>query len=161
MGVAHGDGTVTWKDGALTQFFVPDTYEPMPNKINDSDQTLGQSMNPAADRAIEVQIASAGFSVNLLPNFTSKIATDVNNPGTVVGFDLDDQENARPFVYLNFRQIFDLNTLIPPAAQKRWVLQVAQGINDRGQIVGFGKFDGIPSAFLLTPTDRISNPSCF
>ncbi len=67
MGVAHGDGTVTWKDGALTQFFVPDTYEPTPNKINDSDQTLGQSMNPAADRAIEVQIASAGFSVNLLP----------------------------------------------------------------------------------------------
>ena len=153
--------TVIWEHGTLTQFFVPDTYQPTPNKINNRDQVLVQSMNPEANRAIEVQIGTAGFSVNLLPNFTSNLATDINNPGTVVGYDLDAQGSARPFVCLSFRQVFDLNTLIPVAAQKRWVLQVAQGINDRGQIVGFGTFDGIPSGFLLTPSERISSPSCF
>jgi len=152
--------TVPWKNTALTQFFVLETYQSTPNKINNSHQVLVQSMNSGVNRAIEEQIASAGFSVNLLPNFTSNVATDINNPGTVVGYDLDAQGNARPFVGLSFRQAFDLNTMIPPAAQKRWVLPVAQFSNDRGQIVGFGTFEGIPSAFLLTPSNRISSPSC-
>ena len=75
-----------------------ETYQSTPNKINNSDQVLVQSMNSGVNRAIEEQIASAGFSVNLLPNFTSNVATDINNPGTVVGYDLDAQGNAKPFV---------------------------------------------------------------
>ena len=43
----------------------------------------------------------------------------------------------------------DLNALIP--AHSGWVLETAQGINDRGQIVGRGLHDGKTRAFLLTP----------
>jgi probable HAF family extracellular repeat protein len=34
----------------------------------------------------------------------------------------------------------------------------AEGINDRGQIVGYGSFDGQTRAFLLTPT-AVPEPS--
>jgi hypothetical protein len=43
----------------------------------------------------------------------------------------------------------DLNSLIDPSSG--WVLLQAIGINDSGQIVGQGQFDGQTRAFLLTP----------
>jgi probable HAF family extracellular repeat protein len=43
----------------------------------------------------------------------------------------------------------DLNSLIPP--NSGWFLSVAAGINDRGQIVGTGWFNGSQRAFILTP----------
>jgi uncharacterized protein (TIGR03437 family) len=45
----------------------------------------------------------------------------------------------------------DLNTLIP--ADTGWILSLASGINDSGQIVGNGAINGVSHAFLLTPTD--------
>ena len=41
----------------------------------------------------------------------------------------------------------DLNDLIPSGSG--WVLEEARAINDRGQIVGFGTFQGRTRAFLL------------
>jgi probable HAF family extracellular repeat protein len=43
-----------------------------------------------------------------------------------------------------------LNTLIPEDAD--WNLEEASGINDHGQIVGYGLHHGQERAFLLTPT---------
>jgi probable HAF family extracellular repeat protein len=48
------------------------------------------------------------------------------------------------------RQIVDLNTLIDPTSG--WVLEVARGINNAGQITGYGDFAGQTRGFLLTPT---------
>src|SRR5262249_19822311 len=46
----------------------------------------------------------------------------------------------------------DLNQLIPP--DSGWVLVSASAINESGQIVGYGYFQGGPSrAYLLTPGD--------
>ena len=45
--------------------------------------------------------------------------------------------------------IKDLNELIPSSSG--WVLQVAEGINDAGQIVGQGELNGVTTGFLLTP----------
>jgi probable HAF family extracellular repeat protein len=151
---------VTWQNGALTQFFVPQTA-PTTTKINDSDEVLVQNVTPTITQGIETQIDKWGFSINILYPMLNVVATDINNPGTVVGYDFDSQGSTRPFVCLASRQVFDLNALIPPAAQQRWVLQVAQGINDRGQIVGYGKFDGVQSAFILTPTGPVQHPSCY
>ena len=52
------------------------------------------------------------------------------------------------FVYRAGRMA-DLNALIP--ARSGWILEGAQGINDRGQIVGVGQHHGQERAFLLTP----------
>jgi hypothetical protein len=49
----------------------------------------------------------------------------------------------------------DLNTLIP--AGSGWHLEFASSIDDTGQIVGFGSFNGHEHAYLLTP-DRMGAP---
>ncbi len=45
---------------------------------------------------------------------------------------------------------YDLNDCIPP--HSGWILINASGINNRGQIVGYGRFHDEGHAFLLTPT---------
>jgi probable HAF family extracellular repeat protein len=45
--------------------------------------------------------------------------------------------------------MLDLNTLIPPGTG--WTLDQANGINDAGEIVGYGAKKGQQHAFLLTP----------
>lgn len=48
------------------------------------------------------------------------------------------------------RTMVDLNDLIP--ANSGWYLEATTGINNRGQIVGYGLHGGQQRAFLLTPT---------
>src|SRR5258708_3511743 len=42
-----------------------------------------------------------------------------------------------------------------------WTLSAASGINDAGQIVGYGTHDGVIRAFLLTPTPPPPLPKLF
>jgi probable HAF family extracellular repeat protein len=78
-------------------------------------------------------------------------AYSINNQGQIVGLacitgDTDDHA----FIYQN-GVMTDLNTLIP--ANSGWDLQVAQSINDIGQIVGYGTLNGVPvRGFRLDPT---------
>jgi probable HAF family extracellular repeat protein len=72
----------------------------------------------------------------------------INLVGQVVGEFFTESGN-HAFVYSKDRMV-DLNTLIPQ--KSGWVLRVAYAINDRGQIVGKGSFQGKYRAFLLTPT---------
>jgi probable HAF family extracellular repeat protein len=46
-------------------------------------------------------------------------------------------------------QIFNLNNLLQP--NSGWQLRSATGINNNGQIVGIGDFNGQRKGFLLTP----------
>lgn len=52
--------------------------------------------------------------------------------------------------------VYDLNTLLPP--DTGWVLNEADDINNSGQIIGYGTYNGQQAAFLLTPTDPTSIP---
>ena len=53
------------------------------------------------------------------------------------------------FVSTNGARMQDLNRLIP--TNTGWVLLQANGINDAGQIVGYGTIRGQDHAFVLTP----------
>jgi hypothetical protein len=59
----------------------------------------------------------------------------------------NDAANQRAFLYID--KVIDLNTLIP--ANCGWLLQQATSINKSGQIVGYGKLNGVLHGFLLTP----------
>ncbi len=79
-------------------------------------------------------------------------ATDVNSRGqivghvgSIVGFP---SAGGRAFLWQE-GEMADLNGLLTP--ESGWVLRSAEGINERGDIVGFGDLDGKPQAFLLTP----------
>jgi probable HAF family extracellular repeat protein len=76
-------------------------------------------------------------------------AKDVNDAGEVVGFVTNVSGLPDRAVLWRGGAAFDLNDLIP--AGSGWVLRSAEGINNRGQIVGYGTFDGRTQAFLLTP----------
>ncbi len=60
------------------------------------------------------------------------------------------------FLYTPQRGMIDLNSLIEPLSG--WSLGIGWGINDAGQITGWGYIDGRAHAFLLTP---VPEPAAF
>jgi probable HAF family extracellular repeat protein len=81
-------------------------------------------------------------------------AAGINAAGQVVG------SAALPMRFGNFPNAFlyspatgmvNLNDRIQPAFRAGWELRRANGINDAGQIVGYGQHDGRDRAFRLTP----------
>ena len=89
-------------------------------------------------------------------------ALGINASGDVVGYSYTSsvvsgavlQSSEHAFLY-RAGVIYDLNNLIP--AGSGWVLRVAYGINDAGQIVGFGfNPSGVDRAFLLNPALSVS-----
>lgn len=80
-------------------------------------------------------------------------ALAVNNAGEIVG----DSGNGPAVLYHDSHALlwthgyrYDLNNCLPP--RSGWVLSTATGINDNGQITGYGLCRGKDHAFLLTPT---------
>ncbi|HLY17862.1 MAG TPA: hypothetical protein VKR61_11605 [Bryobacteraceae bacterium] len=73
----------------------------------------------------------------------------INNRGQVVGTAIDANFNETALVWQGKVPV-DLNTLIPP--NSGWRLECAQGVNDAGEIVGFGTMNGSTHAFLAKPT---------
>jgi uncharacterized membrane protein len=78
-------------------------------------------------------------------------ALDVNVNETAVGFSVDAEFADQRAVLWSGGQIVDLNSLLTPESD--WILLVATAINDSGEIVGYGRRDGLPGrrAFLLRP----------
>jgi probable HAF family extracellular repeat protein len=76
----------------------------------------------------------------------------INNSGVIVG-ESTFQTHPTYIVYHAFvysdGKMRDLNKLIP--AGSGWVLSTAYGVNDAGQIVGYGTYKNQERAFLLTP----------
>ncbi len=99
-------------------------------------------------------------------NFIHSEAKDINDASQTVGyiakFSGSPTFGGAAMLWEN-GEARDLNTLVP--ANSGWVLQSAEGINDRGQIVGYGSFGGQTRAFLLEPTPVLSvlgaNPNLF
>ena len=74
----------------------------------------------------------------------------INNHGLMVGGFGPDPDKQSAFVWDKTHGRRDLNGLIAP--NSGWTLEVASGINERGEIVGWGDHDRIDNAgFLLVP----------
>lgn len=91
--------------------------------------------------------------LGLLQNNATQ-ATSINNLGTVVGYSTVATEYSKEvpehgFVWKN-GNMRDLNKLLP--ANSGWAINTATSINNRGQIVGQGTFNGENKPYLLTPT---------
>lgn len=125
------------------------THNGQPTAINDSGQILYSS-----DRA--GMLYTNGVSVPIeFPGQTNSFAVALNASGQVVGNAIPSQpkqdvfDPTVPFIYSQ-GTMTDLNTLIP--ADSGWKLNYALGINDSGQICGYGTpSDGAFVNFFLTP----------
>jgi len=83
------------------------------------------------------------------------IANDINDTGLIVGNSQRISGSAAVATIWIDGVPTDLNTLIPGGSG--WNLLSAEGINDAGDIVGFGSFQGANRAFLLTAVPEPSS----
>lgn len=127
--------------------------------INDNGQvvgkTFGDTLSPifTEDRSYAFFWSPSTGALNLgdLPQDGSQSALPytaawgINNSEQVVGV-----SDSRAFLWTPAAGLRDLNTLLDQSGEG-WLLMEASAINDAGQIVGFGLFQGVLRAFLLTP----------
>lgn len=119
--------------------------------INDAGQIVGaiRSLGGRPDLDSEPAFLVSGGVVQS-PGTLGGIkaaAYDINNQGVFVGDSTLADTTLHAFLYRN-GTMTDLNSLI---ANSGWILTSARAINDQGQIVGIGTFNGQDRAFLLNP----------
>jgi probable HAF family extracellular repeat protein len=110
--------------------------------VNDFAQVVGYSAISSATGfpppPVHAFLYSGGKMRDLgtLPGGTSSSAFGINIFGQIVGGgDTGGFGFGHGFVYSN-GQMHDLNNLLSPAGAKGWLVFNAEGINDRGQIIG-------------------------
>jgi probable HAF family extracellular repeat protein len=87
-------------------------------------------------------------NLGTLAGGTQSFAYGIDDHGRIVGASDAKDSPLRAIIYTD-GVMQDLNKLIP--ADSGWALTEAKAINESGQIVGYGFFEGERRAFLLTP----------
>jgi uncharacterized protein (TIGR03437 family) len=163
---------VIWQGGVPTVIPLPEPFGVgWAWAINDSGQAAGFIGQIAKkDSLLNAALFTNTTVTNigaLLPG-ESSFANGINSSSWVVGvmgaaeiggelyciLEPFDATQA-PFLYIAGK-VYDLNTLVDGASG--WTLAYANGINDAGQIVGAGDFNGVQRAFLLTPEPPAPTP---
>ncbi len=127
--------------------------------INNSGKIVGWGVTNGLEQAF---LFSAGqiTRIGLLPGAVNSFAFSINNSNQVVGASTLSNSTSRPFLWYN-GTLTDLNDLLP--AGFNWDLREARGINDKGQIVGWGITNGQEHAFILCPNTApsvvLTNPA--
>jgi probable HAF family extracellular repeat protein len=140
-----------WIDGTMTALGTLGGDWSQAYGINDAGEITGIAYT-AGNLGAHAFIYSGGYLKDLgTLGGAYSTGTAINSNGVVVGYATPANPYAsgyRAFVYSRSK-MYDLNGLI--AAKSGWVLEAANGINDAGEIVGYGSINGLEHAFLLTP----------
>ncbi|HMP75315.1 MAG TPA: Ig-like domain-containing protein [Kiritimatiellia bacterium] len=121
--------------------------------INERGEASGFAESVAATHAIRFQRAAPAESLDTLANVYS-VAHDINDKGEAVGlFVSSHEDDDRAFVWRD-GVMADLNEVLESDAA--WLLVEARGINNRGEIAGYGVLNNRERAVLLTPAPTAS-----
>lgn len=96
--------------------------------------------------------ASSGFA--RLTTVNMVMPRGMNNNDVVIGVHTDYSYSGThvPFIWNSADGFMDIRDIVSPADLAGWTyLNVGSGINDAGQIVGYGKLNGITQGFILNP----------
>jgi probable HAF family extracellular repeat protein len=128
-----------YEDGVATPLSTLGGIQSLAIAINKWGQAVGQS-SPANERGIRACVWTNGAITDLgTLGGAESMARDINNYGHVVGLSHTDgfYGTQHAFLYVG-GQMIDLNKLVP--AGSGWELTAATGINDKGQISGYGTY---------------------
>lgn len=150
QGQGGGPAAFLYSNGVMTHLDTLGGSGGIAYAINDIGQIAGSSRiwfgnNSHAFLYDDGQMIDLGT----LGGHTSR-AYALNSLGQVTGTSVTAAAGLEyhAFLYTD-GAMYDLNSLIDP--QSGWELIEATSINDRGQITGYGLFEGRPRGFLLSP----------
>ncbi len=157
-GVNQSRATVWKPDGELLNLGILD----IPNQedvisfaqgVNDNNEVVGYFGNALFFSHAFYWSESSGLIDLGAPGGRSSFANDINNSGMIVGrASFTDDPQSRAYLWYD-GSAYDLNDFLPVGSG--WELAEAYGINEIGDIVGRGSFNGQSQAFLL----RVPEPN--
>jgi probable HAF family extracellular repeat protein len=151
VGQVVGAPAYIWRNGSVTFLpGFPGTGEATATAISVSGQVVGSAGAGSSELAVAWH-NSTPMNLGTVDGITRNRANAVNAAGQIVGTaDPQCVPCPAPRAWLwQTGTITALDGLIP--AGSGWTLQQANGINDRGQIVGTGLHNGHQRGYLLTP----------
>jgi probable HAF family extracellular repeat protein len=118
--------------------------------VNNANQVVGASTTADGHVSPFLYDHGAMRDLGILDGGADGLALALNDAGQVVGYFTTDSTASQTHAFLFSDGVMrDLNDLVP--AGSGWTLTSALGINNAGQIIGQGRYDGQSRAFLLTP----------
>ncbi|MDT5038052.1 MAG: hypothetical protein QOE03_3237 [Micromonosporaceae bacterium] len=151
VGQVVGSPAYIWRDSSVTFLpGFPGTGTAAATAISISGQVVGSAGAGSSELAVRWQNRTP-INLGTVDGITRNRANAVNAAGQIVGTaDPECVPCAPPRAWLwQAGTITALDTLLP--AGSGWTLRQANGINDRGQIVGAGIHNGHMRGYLLTP----------
>ena len=131
---------------------LPGSHESLAQAINNQGQVVGWCTFPGENpwsRAF-LWTRDNGFTDLGAPPGSMRVeAVDINDAGSVVGV-VEYDTGPSAFLWTPELGMLDINNLLDEES-KDWTLRRAYGINNLGQIVGYGVNSSVVYAFLLTP----------
>jgi probable HAF family extracellular repeat protein len=123
-------------------------FETNANAINNLGQVTGEAL-PFSAHFHAFFYDGTMHDIGTLGGFATGWA--INNSGQITGDSATADGRSVAFLYTSSGGMVDLNTLIDPLSG--WSLNIGRGINDAGQITGYGYVGGdqLLHGFLLTP----------
>lgn len=131
--------------------------------INNLGQVVGTAGAPSAGINGFINTNGSAISIGVLPGYYlalgGTVGYGINDKGQVVGTQGSSSTLELLAILYNEGKLYDLNKLIKD--NPGWSLERAFDINNQGQIVGTGIFNGQSQTFLATPitSEDIPEPS--
>ncbi len=157
-----GFSAVAWVGGSIRDLGRPANFtRSEANAINNLGDVVGESQTAVSGSIHRATLWANGDIVDLgeLPGVQDySLAYDINDDRQIVGYSVGEPLGSlgRRATLWDDGQLLDLNNLIDP--NSGWLLYHADGINNRGEIIGFGRSPrGTDEGFLLTPVPEPSS----
>jgi len=140
-----------WSRGTLRNLGTLGGDASWAESINDSGEVVGCSLDSVGRKRAYNYHLRAMRELPMPPGFRESQALDINNKGWIVGQAAQDLIKAEEADAVMWRdgKVVRLDSFLPHGSG--WDLREAHGINDRGEIIGYGTFRGESQHFVLVP----------